>query len=349
MTSEESSSDDAFAAADPVPPHDMTRDPLGNTDVTDIYLTALTSPLLRRADLLRAGYNEADLNETIPMLEARGMIQRLDPSSWTVLPPDVALPAFATHLEDQARSVRASAAAMTRIFQQHQERPQDRDSFEGVRLLTSFVQISQALTRLIGTTRREVMMVYADSPMSRMLLDQPLQNHQRDLVNSSGAPIHVQANYSDTLLDHPNFPEMLRMRAAKGDEQRVTPGMRLTTLINDEGFALVDLEDDQGQPHALMVTDSAFASAIKEVCRWGWQIGVPWRVGAEGVPGSTSAADQERTILQMMAAGASDAAIARHLKLSQRTVERRVRALMDRLNATTRFQAGVLAARRDLL
>ncbi|NYJ75974.1 LuxR C-terminal-related transcriptional regulator [Allobranchiibius huperziae] len=324
------------------------EDPLGDADLTDIYLAALAHPLLRREDLLAGGFNEADINDTLPLLEARGMIQRLDRSSWRVLPPDVVLPAFAARLEDRARSVRSSAAAMTRVFQQHQERPQDRDPFEGVQIVTSFAGINQALTRLIGTARRDVMMVYADSPIARMLLDQPMAAHQRDLVNSSGAPVHVQANYSDTLLDHPNFPEMLRLRAAKGDEQRVTPGMRLTTLVNDVGFAMVDLEDDQGQPHGLVVTDSAFSTAIAEVCRWGWQIGVPWRMGADGT-NTMGAADQERAILQMMAAGASDAAIARHLKLSQRTVERRVRALMDRLNATTRFQAGVLAVRRDLL
>ena len=346
MTPEEELRAEAFRSVEPVTDGNHA-DPLGDADLTEIYFTALANPILRREDLLRAGFNEADINDTLPLLEARGLLQRLDRSSWRVLPPDVVLPAFATRLEDRARSVRASAAAISRIFQQHQERTQDRDPFEGVQIMTSFAEISQALTRLVGTAHREVMMVYADSPISRMLLAQPMRAHEHDLVNSSGAPVHVQANYSDTLLDHPNFPEMLRLRAARGDEQRVTSGMRLTTLVNDSGFALVDLEDDQGQPHGLVVTDTAFSTAIKEVCRWGWQIGVPWRMGADG-ENTMGAADQERTILQMMAAGASDAAIARHLKLSQRTVERRVRAIMDRLNATTRFQAGVLAVRRKM-
>jgi DNA-binding NarL/FixJ family response regulator len=35
--------------------------------------------------------------------------------------------------------------------------------------------------------------------------------------------------------------------------------------------------------------------------------------------------------------------------VSQRTVERRVRALMDQLGAGTRFQAGVQAGRRGLI
>jgi DNA-binding NarL/FixJ family response regulator len=41
--------------------------------------------------------------------------------------------------------------------------------------------------------------------------------------------------------------------------------------------------------------------------------------------------------------------IARQVRISQRTVERRLRAIMDELGATTRFQAGVQAAKRGLV
>ena len=51
-------------------------------------------------------------------------------------------------------------------------------------------------------------------------------------------------------------------------------------------------------------------------------------------------------ILSLLSDGRSDATIARQSGVSLRTVERRVRALMDRLGARTRFQAGVQAAHR---
>ncbi|MFF5212658.1 hypothetical protein [Streptosporangium sp. NPDC000396] len=50
-----------------------------------------------------------------------------------------------------------------------------------------------------------------------------------------------------------------------------------------------------------------------------------------------------------MASGATDEAIARRLGLGRRTVVRRVSALQRTLGATTRFQAGVQAARRGWL
>lgn len=51
-------------------------------------------------------------------------------------------------------------------------------------------------------------------------------------------------------------------------------------------------------------------------------------------------------ILRLLAAGATDESIARHLGISGRTVQRRVRALMDDLGVQTRFQAGVQSALR---
>ena len=51
-------------------------------------------------------------------------------------------------------------------------------------------------------------------------------------------------------------------------------------------------------------------------------------------------------LLSLLSDGRSDSTIARLSGISLRTVERRVRSLMDRLGAKTRFQAGVQAARR---
>ena len=58
---------------------------------------------------------------------------------------------------------------------------------------------------------------------------------------------------------------------------------------------------------------------------------------------------RDRQVLLMLAGGATDETIARQLGVSSRTVERRVRALLDRLGAETRFQAGAQAARRGWL
>jgi DNA-binding NarL/FixJ family response regulator len=51
-------------------------------------------------------------------------------------------------------------------------------------------------------------------------------------------------------------------------------------------------------------------------------------------------------VLELLALGAKDEVIARHLGVSLRTARRRVADLFDELGAATRFQAGVEAGRR---
>jgi DNA-binding NarL/FixJ family response regulator len=50
-----------------------------------------------------------------------------------------------------------------------------------------------------------------------------------------------------------------------------------------------------------------------------------------------------------MAAGLTDQAIARQLAISERTVQRRIQRICERLGVTTRFQAGLQTARQRLL
>ncbi|MGP8297108.1 response regulator transcription factor [Streptomyces inhibens] len=96
---------------------------------------------------------------------------------------------------------------------------------------------------------------------------------------------------------------------------------------------------------ALLIRPSGLFRALSNVFEALWRLAVP--VSAAGIGAQVDARD--RQILTLMASGATDEAIARRLGLGRRTVVRRVSALLTRLGATTRFQAGVQAARRGWL
>lgn len=59
--------------------------------------------------------------------------------------------------------------------------------------------------------------------------------------------------------------------------------------------------------------------------------------------------DLRSTILDLLSAGLKDDVIARRLGISSRTCRRHISAIMDQLNAESRFQAGFAAARTGLL
>ncbi|WP_322779451.1 response regulator transcription factor, partial [Frankia sp. Cas4] len=54
---------------------------------------------------------------------------------------------------------------------------------------------------------------------------------------------------------------------------------------------------------------------------------------------------QRLEVLRLLAAGMTDEAIARKIGVSTRTIRRQTSEIMDQLDAGSRFQAGILAAR----
>jgi len=67
-------------------------------------------------------------------------------------------------------------------------------------------------------------------------------------------------------------------------------------------------------------------------------------------PGAgTQLSQLEIRILRCLSAGLKDEQAARRLEISVRTYRRRVTALCDRLHASSRFEAGVAAAKRGLV
>ena len=74
--------------------------------------------------------------------------------------------------------------------------------------------------------------------------------------------------------------------------------------------------------------------AVWTACRW-------------AMPDSPTLA--ERNLLERMATGSTDQAIARRLGISDRQVRRRIARLLQRLGASSRFAAGAEAVRRGWL
>nr|WP_269781601.1 LuxR C-terminal-related transcriptional regulator [Nocardia bovistercoris] len=76
-----------------------------------------------------------------------------------------------------------------------------------------------------------------------------------------------------------------------------------------------------------------------------WALAAPISVN----PSAEELDERDKAILTLMGLGATDDTIARRLGMSRRTVVRRTARLLERLGASTRFQAGVQATRRGWL
>jgi DNA-binding CsgD family transcriptional regulator len=317
-------------------------------EIAPLYLTILETSNPSRQSLRAQGFTDDQLSRLLPVLEKRGLIQPVDGESWSVVPPDVAMPAFAAELEARARMVRSTAQSMSRVYLR--TRAADRtDATSGAVLLESLVDVAQALHQVTTTAQEWVLSSRADSPLSRYLLDAPRPVSTVPFRGNQGDPLNVRLAIDPGLLPEPNALEIMQARVEAGDDVRLTTGVPFTGAVNDQGLAMIDLGDDGGSPVGILLNQSAGGARVRAVLELAWRLGTPWQPSGVPISDLDVLDPRDRSILRLMAGGVSDAAIARQMGISSRTVERRVRILLDRLNATTRFQAGVQAARQGLI
>lgn len=320
----------------------------GDDEVAPLYLAILENGNPSRRSLRAQGFTTDQLDRLLPVLERRGMIQPVDGESWSVVPPDVALPAFAAELEARARMVRSTAQSMSRVYLRTRAAGRT-EATSGAVLLESIVDVARALHQVTTTAQQWVLSSRVDSPLARYLLDAPRPISTTPYLDSQGEPLTVRLDIDAGLLHEPSALEIMHARFEAGDEVRLTHGVPFTGAVNDQGLAMIDLGDDGGSPVGILLNRSAGGARVQAVLEFAWQLGTPWLPSSAPASETDTLEPRDRSILRLMAGGVSDAAIARQLGISSRTVERRVRVLLDRLNATTRFQAGVLAARQGLI
>src|SRR5450756_3221023 len=97
-----------------------------------------------------------------------------------------------------------------------------------------------------------------------------------------------------------------------------------------------------------IVHSSALLGALSELFENLWTRALPVSSWQDGLP--TAGPEQptpNQRLIALLLAGLTDTASARPLGVSQRTVQRRVAALLGELGVQTRFQAGAKLAFRD--
>jgi DNA-binding CsgD family transcriptional regulator/sugar-specific transcriptional regulator TrmB len=156
--------------------------------------------------------------------------------------------------------------------------------------------------------------------------------------------VRFRAIYASEVLDHPDWVSRLSSMAERGEQARVLPQVPLKLLIVDGKTAILPLAGENppdsrpsGQARAVVVTDSVLTNALQVLFDQLWAQATPLQL--------TSAADPATDLINLLASGMKDEAIARQLGISGRTLRRRISQVEEQLGATSRFQAGLQAAR----
>jgi DNA-binding CsgD family transcriptional regulator len=184
-----------------------------------------------------------------------------------------------------------------------------------------------------------------------MLVDTPPYSEDADGEVERELPrlargVTIRVIYDSTALASPQRLASIRTLVAHGEQARVLPHAPLKLAIFDRRVAVVPLVSTDAATHSVaLVRESGLLDALITLFETLWA-SAP-RLDAPPDAGPLSPDDAE--LVSLLASGVKDEAVARQLGISVRTARRRIAELMDRLGATSRFQAGVEAARRGWL
>jgi hypothetical protein len=260
---------------------------------------------------------------------------------WSAVPPDTALEVL---VSDQGRALaqaRRYVADLVDRFRHH-------DGDHAVPTLVEVVRGREEIVRRFfelqrGATRE---MRACDAP--------PYPANDATGVNTLAveqlrAGLRFRILYDRIALDIPGRLAALEAGIAAGEEARVADIPLKMTLFDDTA-AFLPVHQPPDVETRLIVRNPLLVEALSTLFEMYWDNGLPLQINkgraevADDRDGEPS--DAERRLLVLLVAGLTDREIGVQLNVSERTVRSRVRSLMTRLDAGTRFQAGYQAVLR---
>ncbi|GAA2108450.1 helix-turn-helix transcriptional regulator [Actinomadura alba] len=280
------------------------------------------------------------LRRMLPRLEEFGLVTRLPgrPLRLLATPPHVAVEGLVARRQEAIAHSRAAigllAAEMSTLDGPHPE--------ELLEIVNGKAAIASRYLQLQKGVREEFL-VLVRPPYAN---DFSRPDEQQEAVMRRGA--RVRGIYGPHAFDEPYAFEHTRRAITAGEEARVG-NVPVKLAIADRHTALLPLTSESATAvdSALVVRPSALLDSLISLFEVLWTAATPLTLTKVDSPSGTRPSDAD--ILTLMAAGMKDDAIARQLGVSPRTLQRRLHDLLDRLGARTRFQAGLIAARKGWL
>lgn len=160
--------------------------------------------------------------------------------------------------------------------------------------------------------------------------------------------VTVKSLYQASARNDPHTTAYAQWLLGLGGEVRTAPVLPRRLVIFDRRQALVPIDPAGVREGALHVTEPGIVAALVDLFEQAWNTAVP--LGADhDRDQATGLSPTEQELLKLLATGLTDEGASKRLGVSLRTVRRQMAAIMERLDATSRFEAGLKAAQKGWL
>lgn len=241
----------------------------------------------------------------------------------------------------QQRLTMSRAAAARAVAEYSELRPQGAAQAERLYGLDSIQAKLEVLTE--GLTE-ECLSVMPGGAQSAASLDASRPLDQDALSRG----VQLLTLYQDSARNDQATFRYAQWMTSLGGEVRTSAVLPPRLLVFDRRVAVVPIDPLDTKAGALCTTEPGIVASLVALFDQAWETATP--LGADRRLGhGAGLSPGERELLRLLATGLTDEAAGKRLGISLRTVRRQMAALMERLDAASRFEAGLKAAQRGWL
>lgn len=320
-----------------------------DTDAERVYRALLAHPREGVVGLAaRLGMSQAQLRRRLDQLSTMALIQpsAQEEIGFSAVDPETAMEALLARQSDelaaQQRKVEASRAAAARLIAECSAlRPRTVDP-DSERLI-GVEQIRARLERLADEAREQIM-TFAPGGAHTAADLEASRTPNAALLDRGVA---MRTVYLDSVRNHQPTLDHVEWLGRRGGEVRTAPTLPIRMVIADRRLAVLPIDTADARAGAVVLEGVGTVAALCALFESTWDAAT--RLGERPTRDINGMPPQEAETLRLLAQGLTDEAIAKRLGVSPRTARRIAAELMERLEARSRFEAGVHAVQNGWL
>jgi DNA-binding CsgD family transcriptional regulator len=312
--------------------------PLGATDAEDrIYCYLITTVSATDEEISAAiGLPSGQVAVALRGLEERHLVSRTaDRTHLAVTAPTTVEAMIAGHL----RGLRSAQETLDRAMARYRAQLLPLHGPGVFEVVRGADALRETALRILHSARDEVV----------NMVKPPIVAIQLDEQALPGDGVRGRTIYDTEAIGVAGSLDAIRSEIRPLDEVRVHTKLPVKMLAADRSLALLPLgPQHDSTPIGVVIYGGAFLDAFLALFDYVWSAAVPLRVIDNGAPGAREPGGlsaEDRRLLSLLLSGLTDEAIAAHFRVSVRTVERKVQAMMRAANVRSRIQLAWEAAR----
>ncbi|GGN85452.1 hypothetical protein GCM10010112_65900 [Actinoplanes lobatus] len=203
--------------------------------------------------------------------------------------------------------------------------------------------VQDLLARMARETQFEVLTFMTGGAQSPNALEHARRNDTELLERG----VRIRAIGLDSIRNDRATLAHAQFLTDNGAEFRTSAVLPSRMILADRRIAVLPVDPANTRTGVLHLTNPGVITPLLALFQQVWDIATPF--GATHEPDRQGLNPQERALLELLSEGHTDESAANQLGVSHRTVRRTMAGLMERLQARSRFEAGLRAVQHGWL